>query len=257
MFFDTHAHYDDEKFDGVRDALIEEMHSNGVDFIINAGSDVPSTKVSIELAEKYGFIYAAAGVHPHEAGSMTEKDLDFIRRCCAHEKVVAVGEIGLDYHYDFSPRESQRYWFERQLELARELDMPVVIHSREAAQETFDIIEKSGVRKGTIHAYSGSVEMARDYIDMGFHIGVGGVVTFKNAKKLIDVVEFLPLERILLETDSPYLSPVPVRGTVNNSQNLKYIAEKISEIKQIPYAEVCSVTSKNAEVVFLEKKVVA
>lgn len=250
MYFDTHAHFDDEKFDENRDILIEEMHSNGVDYIINIGADMESSVKSIELAKKYDFIYAAVGVHPHEVENMTEEDINTLRKFTEYEKVVAIGEIGLDYYYDFSPRDKQCYWFERQLDLAAELNMPVSIHSRDAAKETFDIIKNSAVRKGVIHAYSGSVEMARDYIDMGFYIGVGGVVTFKNAKKLIDVVSFSPMERILLETDSPYLSPVPVRGTVNNSQNLKYIVDKISEIKQISTEKVCEITSQNAKGIF-------
>lgn len=250
MYFDTHAHFDDEKFDEIRDNLIEEMHSNGVDYIINIGADMESSVKSMELAKKYDFIYAAVGVHPHEVENMTEADIDTLRKYAEYEKVVAIGEIGLDYYYDFSPRDKQRYWFERQLELAAELDMPVSIHSRDAAQETFDIIKNSSVRKGVIHAYSGSVEMAKDYIDMGFYIGIGGVVTFKNAKKLVDVVRFAPMERILLETDSPYLSPVPVRGTVNNSQNLKYVVDKISEIKQISPEKICEITSQNAKGIF-------
>lgn len=250
MYFDTHAHFDDEKFDENRDILIEEMHSKGVDYIINVGSDMESSVKSMELAKKYDFIYAAVGVHPHEVENMKEEDINTLKKYAEYEKVVAIGEIGLDYYYDFSPRDKQRYWFERQLDLAAELDMPVSIHSRDAAQETFDIIKNSNVRKGVIHAYSGSVEMAKDYIDMGFYIGVGGVVTFKNAKKLVDVVRFTPMERILLETDSPYLSPVPVRGTVNNSQNLKYVADKISEIKQISSEMVCKITSQNAKGIF-------
>lgn len=250
MYFDSHAHYDDEKFDENRDILIEEMHTNGVDYIINIGADMESSLKSMELAEKYDFIFAAVGVHPHEVENMTEYDIDTLREYAEHKKVVAIGEIGLDYYYDFSPRDKQRYWFKRQLELADELDMPVSIHSRDAAKETFDIISESSVRKGVIHAYSGSVEMAKDYINMGFYIGVGGVVTFKNAKKLVDVVANVPIERILLETDSPYLSPVPVRGTVNNSQNLKYVADKISCIKQISFEKVCEITAQNAKGIF-------
>lgn len=250
MYFDTHAHFDDEKFDENRDILIEEMHNNGVDYIINIGADMESSVNSMELAKKYDFIYATVGVHPHEVDNMNEEDIKSLRKYTEYEKVVGIGEIGLDYYYDFSPRDKQRYWFQRQLELASELDMPVSIHSRDAAQETFDIIEKSNVRKGVIHAFSGSAEMAKSYIDMGFYIGIGGVITFKNAKKLIDVVSFAPIERILLETDSPYLSPVPVRGTVNNSQNLKYVAEKIGEIKQISAESVCKITAQNAKDIF-------
>lgn len=257
MYFDTHAHYEDEKFNENRDTLIEEMHSNGVDYIINIGSDMATSKKSIDLAKQYDFIYAAVGVHPTEVEEMTENYIETLRKYADYEKVVAIGEIGLDYHYDYSTKEKQRYWFKRQLDLAAELDLPVSIHSREASQETFDIIKSSNVRKGSIHAFSGSVEMAKDYIDMGFHIGVGGVVTFKNAKKLVDVVRFVPINKILLETDSPYLSPVPFRGTVNNSQNLKYVAEKIGEIKQISPEEVCKITAQNAKEIFWWKKVVA
>ncbi len=257
MYFESHAHYDDEKFDENRDILIEETHAFGVDTIVNIGSDMESSRRSIELSEKYPYIYAAVGVHPHDVKDMTQSDIELLRKWTSIEKVVAIGEIGLDYHYDFSPRDEQRFWFKRQLMLAYETDMPVVIHSREAAQETFDIISASPVRKGVIHAFSGSVEFARRYVDMGFYLGIGGVVTFKNGKKLAEVVREIPIERILTETDSPYLSPEPVRGTVNNSQNLKYIVEKISDIKQIPPEKVAKITSENAKVVFCNKKVVA
>ena len=257
MYFESHAHYDDAKFDENRDILIEETHTFGVDTIINIGADMESSQKSIELSERYPYIYAAVGVHPHDVKDMTDKDIEKLREWSRLEKVVAIGEIGLDYHYDLSPRNSQRYWFERQLALAWEVELPVVIHSREATQETFDIIKSSNVRRGVIHAFSGSVDFARRYIDMGFYIGVGGVVTFKNGRKLVEVVQEIPLERILIETDSPYLSPEPVRGTVNNSQNLKYIVEKISDIKQISPQKVAKITSENAKVVFCNKKVVA
>ncbi len=250
MYFESHAHYDDEKFDENRDTLIEETHAFGVDTIINIGADMDSSKKSIELAEKYPYIYAAVGVHPHDVKTMVDEDIEALRKWTEHNKVVAIGEIGLDYHYDLSPRDSQRYWFKRQLQLAYETDMPVVIHSREATLETYEIIEASPVRRGVIHAFSGSADFARKYIDMGFYIGVGGVVTFKNGRKLVEAVAETPIERILIETDSPYLSPEPVRGTVNNSQNLKYIVQKISEIKQIPPEIVAKVTAENAKVVF-------
>ncbi len=250
MYFESHAHYDDAKFDENRDILIEETHAFGVDTIINIGADMASSQRSIELSEKYPYIYAAVGVHPHDVKDMTEEDIDTLRRWSKLEKVVAIGEIGLDYHYDLSPRDSQRYWFERQLILANEVDMPVVIHSREATQETYDIISASPVRKGVIHAFSGSADFAHKYIDMGFYIGIGGVVTFKNGRKTVETVREIPVERILIETDSPYLSPEPVRGTVNNSQNLRYIVDKISEIKQIPPETVAKITSENAKVVF-------
>ena len=257
MYFDSHAHFDDEKYNENRDSLIREMNENGVDYIINIGADMKSSQNSIELAKKYDFIYATIGVHPHEVEKMTEEDIKDLEEMAKYEKVVGIGEIGLDFYYDFSQRDKQRYWFERQLELAKKLDMPVSIHSREATMECFEIIKNSGVRKGVIHAFSGSVEIAREYIKMGFYIGVGGVLTFKNSKKLVDVVKDISIDNILLETDSPYLAPVPVRGSVNNSQNLKYIADKISEIKQISAEKVCEITTKNAKCLFFWKKVVA
>lgn len=257
MIFDTHAHYDDERFDEDRYALIEEMHSNGICNIINVGADIPSSKKSIDLAKRYDFIYAAVGVHPHEADNMTDRDIDILADYASFTKTVAIGEIGLDYYYDLSSKDNQRYWFEKQLKLAYSLDLPVIIHSRDATQETFDIIKSSKVRRGVIHAFSGSVEFAELYTQMGFYIGVGGVVTFKNAKKLVEVVKNIDLEHILLETDAPYLSPVPLRGTRNNSQNIKYVANKIGEIKQISPEIVVETARKNANVLFCNKKSVA
>lgn len=257
MIFETHAHYDDERFDGTREEILSSLPSNGVGTVINVGSDVPSSEFSIELAEKYSYVYAAVGVHPHAAENMTEADLERIRMLSRHEKAVAIGEIGLDYYYDLDFKDKQQYWFTRQMELAAEENLPIIVHSRDAAKDTFDLISNSRVRRGVIHAYSGSLEMAKDYINMGFYIGVGGVVTFKNAKKLLEVVKNIPIESILLETDSPYLSPEPVRGTCNNSQNIKYIVQKISEIKQISPDFIVETTRKNAERLFDKKKVVA
>lgn len=250
MYFDSHAHFDDKKYDDDRHELLKEMFDNNVDYIINAGSDIRSSLFGIKLANQYANLFAAVGVHPHEVENMTNKDMESLREFVKEEKVVAIGEIGLDYYYDFSPRDKQRFWFKEQLALAKELDMPVIIHSRDAAQEVFDIIEKSGVRKGVIHSYSGSYQMALDYINMGFYIGIGGVVTFNNAKKVVETVEKIPIQRILTETDSPYLSPVPVRGTRNNSQNIKYICEKIGEIKQISPDMVAEIASENAKDLF-------
>lgn len=258
MYFDSHAHYEDEQFNEDRDILIPQMHANGVDYIINSGSSLPTSVASLELADKYDYIYAVVGIHPEAVGDITEEDLEKIRELSFHKKAVGIGEIGLDYHYeDNPPKEIQQYWFERQLELAYEENLPVVIHSRDAAQDTFDIIKNSKVRNGLIHAFSGSAEMAKLYIDMGFYISVGGVVTFKNAQKLVNVVENVSIERILVETDSPYLSPTPLRGKRNNSQNLQYIVNKISELKQISPEKVAEITSKNAFDLFLQKKVVA
>ena len=180
------------------------------------------------------------------------KNIRFFTPPSKHPKVVAIGEIGLDFYYDLSPRDDQRYWFKRQLALAEELDMPVIIHSRDASQECFDIISASNVRKGVIHCYSGSAPMAQDYADMGFYIGIGGSLTFKNNKKTVEVVEKLPLEKILIETDSPYLAPVPYRGRRNDSRLLKYVVEKISEIKNVPEIDICNITKNNAIELFIK-----
>lgn len=246
MYFESHAHYDDERFDEDRDELLKGLKDWGIDYVINVGADMKSSLASIELSRKYDFVYAAVGVHPHSAEDVRAEDYDTLTSYLKEDKVVALGEIGLDYYYDLSPREIQREVFKKQLNICEIVTKPVIIHSREAAQECFNMIKESRVRKGVIHAFSGSVEMAREYIKMGFFIGVGGIVTFKNAKKLIQVVENIPIERILIETDSPYLSPVPVRGSRNNSQNLKYITEKIAQIKQIEPEKVAEITRKNA-----------
>lgn len=260
MYFDSHAHYDDEKFNDVRDDLLTSMNERTAPFvhgIINIGADIKSSIDSIELADKYSYIYAMVGVHPHNVSTMSKNDIEALRKMAEHKKVLGIGEIGLDYYYDLSPHEEQRYWFKRQLALAVELDLPVAIHSRDATNETFNIIKESSVRKGVIHAFSGSADYAKQYVELGFNIGIGGIITFKNARKLVEVVEAIPLERIFVETDSPYLSPEPVRGTINNSQNLEYICNKIGEIKQISGEKVAEITANNVEALFGIKKVVA
>lgn len=253
MYFETHAHYDDAKFDEDRNELLNSLKEHNIGYVVNVGADMQSSKESIKLAEEYDFVYASVGVHPHEAIKVKEEDYKTLEKWLQHDKVVALGEIGLDYYYDFSPRDVQREVFKRQLKICENITKPVIIHSRDASQEVFDIIKESKVRKGVIHAYSGSLEMALEYIKMGFYIGIGGVLTFKNANKLVNVVENIPLEYILTETDSPYLSPVPVRGTRNNSQNLKYIVEKISEIKQIDKDVVEKITLETAKKFFCIK----
>ena len=252
MYFESHAHYDDERFDEDRDTLLASFPAEGIETVVNASSDIKSSKASIALSEKYPFFYAAVGVHPHEVENITEADIDELRELSKHPKVVAIGEIGLDYYYDLSPRDLQRHWFKRQLELADELKMPVIIHSRDAAQECFDIIKNSNVRNGVIHCYSGSAEMAEEYIKMGFYIGVGGSLTFKNNKKGVETVERIPIEKILIETDSPYLAPVPCRGKRNDSRLLKYVVEKISQIKNIPENDICNITKNNAQNLFIK-----
>lgn len=249
MIFETHAHYDDEAFDEDRDILLSAMQENGIEYIVNVGANLKSTAASIALAQKYSFIYAAAGVHPSDTGELDEESFLWLKEQCLLEKVVAVGEIGLDYYWDNVERSVQKFWFERQLDLAREMKKPVIIHSRDAAKDTFDIMtaKNAGEMGGVVHCYSYSPEMALDYVKMGFYIGVGGVVTFQNGKKMKEVVEAVPMERILLETDSPYLSPVPNRGKRNTSLNLPYVAQKIAEIKGISYDEVVAVTAENAK----------
>lgn len=248
MIFETHAHYDDEAFDDDRESLLSSMQENGIGAIVNVGASLKSTAASIGLAEKYPFVYAAAGVHPNETAELNEENFAWLREQCCHKKVAAVGEIGLDYYWNEPSHEIQKTWFARQLELAREVKKPVIIHSRDAAKDTFDMLTAHNASEigGVIHCFSYSVQMAQEYVKMGFYIGVGGVVTFKNGRKLKEVVESIPIERILLETDSPYLSPEPNRGRRNSSLNIPYIAQKIAEIKGMSYDEVIAVTEENA-----------
>jgi len=247
---DSHAHYEHNRFDTDRDALLQSMPDRGVDAIINVGCDIPSSIASVKLAEAYLHVYATVGVHPHEAKSLTDAKLNELKQLCTHEKVVAFGEIGLDFHYDFSPRDVQRYWFKRQLELVAELDLPVVIHSREADEEVYNTITESAVRRGVIHCFPGDGELAAAYANLGFHIGVGGVLTYDKTGKLRAAVAAVPLEKILLETDAPYLTPVPFRGKRNESQYLIHVAEEIAKIKGISVEEVCAATSDNVKKLF-------
>lgn len=248
MIFETHAHYDDEAFDDDRDALLSSMQKSGIGVIVNVGASLKSTAAGIRLAESYPFVYAAAGVHPSETAELNEENFAWLREQCLHKRVAAVGEIGLDYYWDEPSHEIQKLWFARQLELAREVQKPIIIHSRDAAKDTYDIMaaHNAGEIGGVVHCFSYSAEMAQEYVKMGFYIGVGGVVTFKNGKKLKEVVEAIPIKRILLETDSPYLSPEPNRGKRNSSLNIPHIAQQIAEIKGMSYDEVIAVTEENA-----------
>lgn len=248
MIFDTHAHYGDEKFDGDRHTLLMSMEENGIGNIVEVGAGVKSTKDAVNLSEKYDFIYAAVGIHPEEAADIDESHMEWLKELSAREKVVAIGEIGLDYYYDSPDPGIQKKWFIRQLILAGEKGLPVIIHSRDAAKDTLDIIKEynNGKTGGVIHCFSYSWEIARIYLDMGFYIGIGGVLTFKNSKKLVEVAEKAPLGSIVLETDSPYLAPVPYRGKRNNSVYLKYVVERLAHIKGITQQEVIDATEKNA-----------
>ena len=250
MIFETHGHYDDEQFDEDRERLIAEFLEKDIDKVMNVGADMQSSRNSVELAGKYPHFYAAVGVHPSEVGDLTEDDMQALKQMTLENpKVKAIGEIGLDYHFDDDPpRDVQKKWFIRQLELAQELGMPIIIHSRDAASDTMEILKDmdGGRNGGVIHCYSYSREQAREYIKMGFHIGVGGVVTFKNSRRLQEVVKDISLEKIVLETDSPYMAPVPFRGTRNSALNIPYIAEKIAEIKGVPVQKVYDQTYANA-----------
>jgi TatD DNase family protein len=245
---DSHAHYDDSRFDSDRDKVLQDCVEHGVTHIINAGSNVTSSKKSIELTQKYSFIYASVGIHPHDVAEAEDDAIDKLITLSKEEKVVAIGEIGLDYHYDFSPREVQREWFARQIALARKLKLPIIIHDREAHKDILDIIKSENAREvgGVFHCFSGSKEMAREVLDLGFSIGIGGALTFKNAKKPVEVVDYVPLDMLLVETDCPYMSPEPFRGKRNWSGLIKYVLEKISEIKKIDYFLAESQTGANA-----------
>ncbi len=247
MIFDTHAHYDDEQFDTDRNELLASMEAGGVGTIVNAASTVGSWDKILMLTEKYPFLYGAVGVHPDEVGELDEDSFQRMGELLEREKIVAVGEIGLDYYWDKEGHDIQKEWFVRQLELAAEKEMPVIIHSREAAADTMEIMKRhAGGMRAVIHCYSYSAEMAADYVKMGFFIGVGGVVTFKNAIKLKQTVEVTPIENIVLETDCPYLAPVPFRGKRNSSLNLPYIAQAVAEIKGMALEEVIEKTEENA-----------
>ncbi len=247
MLFDTHAHLDDARFDSDRDEVIKNLIREGVSYVVNIGADIQSSRNSVELARKYDFIYAAVGVHPHEADSMTDCDLAELEELSKYEKVVAIGEIGLDYHYDNSDRTAQKYWFEKQLLLAKKLNMPYIIHDREAHGDTLDIIRKVGYTNGVMHCFSGSSEMAKQIVKMGMYVSIAGPVTFKNAGKLIDVAQVVPDERLLIETDCPYLTPEPFRSKRNNPAYVKYTAEKIAQLRGMEFSQLAKMTLENAK----------
>ena len=258
MIFETHAHYDDDRFNEDRDELLRRLPTEGVGVVINSGASVESTRDTIRLAKEYEHVYAAVGVHPSEIEELDEEFLQWMKEQTDWEKTVAIGEIGLDYYWDKEPevQESQRYWFGRQIELAREIGLPIIVHSRDAAADTMQVMKEHHAEEipGVIHCFSYSKEMALEFVKMGYYIGVGGVVTFKNAKKLVETVEAIPLERILLETDCPYMAPDPYRGKRNDSTYLTYVRDKIAEIKGISPEEVEKVTEANARSLFTRVK---
>lgn len=254
MIFETHAHYDDKKFDTDRDALLASLPVNGIERVINVGASIESTKTTLALAEKYDYVYAAAGVHPSDIDGLNEETFAWLGEQTKHPKIVAVGEIGLDYYWEKEPgvQAQQRMWFARQMELARETMLPVIIHSRDAAEDTMKVMREVHAETipGVIHCYSYSKELAKEFVRMGYYIGVGGVVTFKNARKLKEAVAELPLEWILLETDCPYMAPEPYRGTRNDSTKLPYVVTEIARIKGVREEEVIEITNQNARKLF-------
>ncbi len=243
--YDTHAHLDDRMFDSDRDAVIQKIKKSEVGLVNNIAADIESSYASIALAEKYDFIYATVGVHPSDVLSMTDKDIDTLRQLAAHPKVVAIGEIGLDYHYDDADPEVQKHWLKAQLDLAKELGLPVVIHDRDSKGECLAILKEKNITNGVVHCFSGSAETARELVKMGLHISFTGVLTFKNARRAIEAVKAIPIERLFIETDCPYMAPEPFRGQRNDSSLVYRVAEKIAEIKDLPVSEVIRITREN------------
>lgn len=255
MLIDTHAHLDDAQYDEDRADVIKRAAAEGIEKIINMGADITSSYKSVELAKTYDMVYAAVGIHPEDADKMTAKD-DYILAELANEnkKVVAIGEIGLDYHFRTDNKEIQKRVFIRQLDIARQLHLPVSIHDRDAHGDLMQILKNEGRKiEGVIHCYSGSVEMAKELFKLGWHIGIDGPLTFKNAAKLPDVVQMMPLERLLLETDCPYLAPVPNRGKRNEPAYVKHTAEKAAQLRNMAYAELAAITTENAKRLFMKE----
>jgi len=250
MLFDTHAHLNDERFEEDRESLISSFKENGISYVCEIGYDLESSKRALELSEKYDFIYAVLGVHPHDSSKLTDKGLMELEKMLSHEKAVALGEIGLDYYYDNSERDVQRYWFAQQAELAKSLKCPISVHTRDAMEDTLNILKAHGGGDGIIHCYSGSVESAKILLNMGYYISFAGPVTFKNANTALDVIRYVPNDRMLIETDSPYLAPVPHRGKRNCPLYVREVAAKIAEIKGMDFEEVAEITTKNAKKVY-------
>ena len=249
MIFDTHAHYDDEAFDEDRDSLLKSLPENGIESAVNVSSNIASVQATLALIKKYPFLYGAVGIHPNETGELDESRFQWLEQMTQMPKVVAAGEIGLDHYGDEPERDIHQESLPRQLNMARNVKLPVIIHSRDAAKDTLDIMkgEKSWEIGGVIHCFSYGKEIAKEYLDMGFFLGIGGVLTFQNGKKLKEVAEYAPLEQIVLETDCPYLSPVPNRGRRNSSLNLPYVVKALADIRHISEQEVIDITDQNAK----------
>lgn len=252
LLFDSHCHLDDPRFDEDREELIQSLPGEGVCACLSVACDIPTTRLTIEIAERYPFVYATAGIHPHDAGKAGAEDLAVLPSLLEHEKVVALGEIGLDYHYDFSPRDVQREVFLAQLDLAYEMKKPVIFHVRESHGDMLTLLEnrKGRLPGGVMHSFSGSAESAKQYLNMGFYISFSGSVTFKNAEKVRRAAQAVPLERLLIETDSPYLTPAPFRGKRNNPALVRHVCAQLAELFEMPWEEMARVTRDNARALF-------
>ena len=247
--FDSHAHYDDEQFDLDRNELLVSFENNGVSGVVCCGVNIETSKFAVELSHKYDFVYSAVGFHPLENSEYKDGDLEIIKELAKDPKCVAIGEIGLDYHYEKESRENQLLLLEKQIEFAKELDLPILFHDRESHEDTLNILKKYKP-KGVLHCFSGSVEMAKEIIKLGMYIGLGGAVTFKNAVKPCEVAKFVPSDRLLLETDAPYMTPVPFRGKRCDSLHIPYTAEKIAELRGVTAQEILDIADKNARTLF-------
>lgn len=251
MFFDTHTHYDDARFDDDRHSVLETMLQSGVELILNPGCTAAGSRAVVGLAEQYPHVYAAVGIHPEDCAEAGDEDFEALRSLCAHEKVLAVGEIGLDYYWpENPPREFQQAVFRRQIELALELNKPVIIHDRESHADSLSIVKEYPALRGVFHCFSGSAEMAEELLRRGWYLGFDGPITYKNARKALEVLSITPADRILLETDSPYMPPVPHRGERNDSRFLPLIAETVAAVKGLTVAEVAGITMENGKRLF-------
>lgn len=252
MLFDTHAHFNDTQFDEDREEAIERAKQNGIEYILTVSSNIASSVENVSLSQNYDIFYAAIGVHPHEVINLNNSTVSVLTDFASYPKVVAIGEIGLDYFYDNSPREAQKIWFSKQISLAHNVNLPIIVHDRDAHEDTLNILksEKASDIGGVLHCYSGSVEMARELLNMGFMISLAGPITFKNANRLLEVAKYVPEDMLLIETDSPYLAPEPYRGKRNESANVKLIAEKIAKIRSKSFDYIAEKTTSNAKRLF-------
>jgi TatD DNase family protein len=249
MIFETHAHYEDDAFDEDREELLAELPKQGIEYVVDVSSGINTVDKVIALTEQYSYIYGTVGIHPGDAKELNDELFEELKKKAKHPKIVAIGEIGLDYYWDATDRDTQKIWFARQMELARECKLPLVIHSRDAANDTYQMMmeAKADELGAIIHCFGYGVEQARQYLNMGFYLGIGGVITFTNGRKLKEVVEYAPLTQLVLETDCPYLAPVPHRGTRNSSLYLTHVAKEIARIKNVDYDTVIQITNENAK----------